>query len=109
MGKKAKEHRKKVAKRNAIIKQKKSAMQKAFDTLLKTQMDEMINKDNTKVQVGENNFDFEVLGEVQDTTKEEGFKLNLDPEESEKINKEFEPEYDSAGYTIEDRELPTEE
>ncbi len=90
MGKAAKEHRKKVAKRNAKIKQQKSAMQKAFDTLLKAQMDEMINKDNTKVQLGENDYNFEVLGEVNDTPKEEGFKLNLDAEESAKINKEFE-------------------
>ncbi len=90
MGKAAKEHRKKVAKRNAKIKQQKSAMQKAFDALLKAQMDEMINKDNTKVQLGENDYNFEVLGEVNDTPKEEGFKLNLDAEESAKINKEFE-------------------
>jgi hypothetical protein len=90
MGKAAKAHRQKVAKRNAKIKQQKSAMQKAFDTLLKAQMDEMINKDNTKVQLGENDYNFEVLGEVNDTPKEEGFKLNLDAEESAKINKEFE-------------------
>jgi hypothetical protein len=50
----------------------------------------MINKDNTKVQLGENDYNFEVLGEVDDTPKEEGFKLNLDAEESAKINKEFE-------------------
>ena len=37
MGKKAKEHRKKVAARNAKINQKKSAMQKTFDLLLKNQ------------------------------------------------------------------------
>jgi hypothetical protein len=90
MGKAAKEHRKKVAKRNVKIKQQKSAMQKVFDTLLKAQTDEMINKDNTKVQLGENDYNFEVLGEVNDTPKEEGFKLNLDAEESAKINKEFE-------------------
>jgi len=90
MGKAAKEHRKKVAKRNVKIKQQKSAMQKVFDTLLKAQTDEMINKDNTKVQLGENDYNFEVLGEVDDTPKEEGFTLNLDAEESAKINKEFE-------------------
>ena len=37
MGKKAKEHRAKVAKRNAKIKQQKSGMQKAFDLLLQEQ------------------------------------------------------------------------
>ena len=40
MGKKAKEHRKKVAARNAKISQKKSAMQKAFDIIIK-QLDQM--------------------------------------------------------------------
>ena len=43
MGKKAKEHRKKVANRNAKIKQQKSGMQKAFDLLVKQQIENMIN------------------------------------------------------------------
>ena len=95
MGKKAKEHRKKVAKRNAKIKQQKSAMQKAFDKLLKAQMDEMISKENTQVSVGDKKMDFEILGEIED--KQDVVRLSLDPEESAKINKEFE------------EELPTEE
>ena len=37
MGKAAKEHRKKVAKRNKKIKQEKSGMQKAFDLLIQQQ------------------------------------------------------------------------
>ena len=39
MGKRAKEHRKKVAKRNATIAQKKSGMQKAFDLLIQQQLE----------------------------------------------------------------------
>jgi hypothetical protein len=89
MGKAAKEHRKKVAKRNAKIKQQKSAMQKAFDALLKAQTDEMLNNENTKVTLGDKDLNFEVLGEVGQETQT-GIRLNLDPEESSKINKEFE-------------------
>lgn len=95
MGKEAKKHRAKVAKRNAKIKQQKSAMQKAFDKLLKAQMDEMISKENTQVSVGDKKMDFEILGEIED--KQDVVRLSLDPEESAKINKEFE------------EELPTEE
>ena len=61
MGKKAKEHRKKVAKRNAKIQQKKSAMQKAFDTLLKAQMDQVLNKENTKIELSGKTMEFEIL------------------------------------------------
>ena len=100
MGKQAKEHRKKVAKRNAKIKQQKSAMQRAFDALLKAQTDEMLAKENLNVQVGDKNLDFEIIGDIQpemEVEKQTGFRINLDPEESAKINKEFE------------EELPTEE
>ena len=38
MGKAAKEHRKKVAKRNARLAQQKSGMQKAFDMLIQEQL-----------------------------------------------------------------------
>ena len=41
MGKAAKEHRKKVAKRNAKIKQEKAGMQKAFDMLLQQQLEKL--------------------------------------------------------------------
>jgi hypothetical protein len=37
MGKKAKEHRKKVAKRNARVQQQKTGMQKAFEKLIEEQ------------------------------------------------------------------------
>jgi hypothetical protein len=94
MGKKAKEHRAKVAKRNAKIQQQKSAMQKAFDSLLKSQMDEMINNENTTVSLSGQSFGFEVLNE---SVVEDGITLSIDPEKSQQINKEFE------------EELPTEE
>ena len=106
MGKKAKEHRKKVANRNAKIKQQKSGMQKAFDLLVKQQIENMKNEENLKAQVGEQDLNFEV---VEEKSIDHAFNFTPNEEESAKINKEFEPEYDSAGYTIEDRELPTEE
>jgi len=93
MGKAAKEHRAKVAKRNEKIKQQKSAMQRAFDALLKAQTDEMLEKENLNVKAGEKNLDFEILGDIQSEVQVEqqsGFRINLDAEESAKINKEFE-------------------
>jgi hypothetical protein len=124
MGKAAKEHRAKVAKRNAKIKQQKSGMQKAFDLLLQQQLEKMKEQD-VKVEVGGTEVNFEV---VEDKAIEHAFKFTPNEEESTKINEkfegnvsfkeqnpkfisvnqtpiqEFEPEYDSAGYTIEDRE-----
>jgi hypothetical protein len=41
MGKKAKEHRKKVAARNQKIKSQQSAMQKLFNDSMKTQLEEL--------------------------------------------------------------------
>ena len=106
MGKKTKEHRKKVAKRNARIKQEKSGMQKAFEILMQQQIEKMKNDENLKAQVGDQDLNFEV---VEEKAIEHADNSTPNEEESAKINKEFEPEYDSAGFTIEDRELPTEE
>jgi hypothetical protein len=86
MGKAAKEHRKKIAKRNAKIQQKKSAMQKAFDTLLKAQMDQVLNKENTKIELSGKTMEFEIL---EDRIVDDVVQLQLNPEESAKINKEF--------------------
>ena len=105
MGKAAKEHRKKVAKRNVKIKQEKAGMQKAFDMLLKEQLEKLKNDEMTAM-VGDQEVKMEL---VEDKIVDHAFKFTPNEEESAKINKEFEPEYDSAGYTIEDRELPTEE
>ena len=86
MGKKAKEHRKKVAKRNAILVQKKSGMQKAFDMLVQQQIEKM-KEDEMKAQVGEQELNMSI---VEDKIVEHAFKFTPNPEESAKINKEFE-------------------
>jgi hypothetical protein len=65
MGKAAKAHRQKVAKRNAKIKQERSGMQKAFDLLMKNQMELLENKENLNVTVGEQEMGFEVIEEKQ--------------------------------------------
>jgi predicted metal-dependent peptidase len=88
MGKKAKEHRKKVAARNAKISQKKSAMQKAFDMLIQQQLDKMKAED-VKVESAGQEVNFEV---VEDKVIEHAFKFTPNEEESAKINKEFEEE-----------------
>jgi hypothetical protein len=106
MGKKAKEHRKKVAKRNARVQQQKTGMQKAFEKLIEEQMTKMKEEQEINAKLGAQDLNFEV---VDEKIIDHAFSFVPNPEESAKINKEFEPEYDSAGYTIEDRELPTEE
>ena len=88
MGKAAKEHRKKVAKRNAKIKQQKSGMQKAFDMLLQQQIENM-KEEQLKAQVGDNDLNFEV---VEERTVDHAFSFVPNEEESAKINKEFEEE-----------------
>jgi hypothetical protein len=88
MGKKAKEHRQKVARRNAKIAQQKSGMQKAFDMLLQQQIEKM-KEDELKAQVGENDLNFEV---VEERTIDNAFQFVPNEEESAKINKEFEEE-----------------
>jgi len=64
MGKAAKAHRQKVAKRNAKIKQERSGMQKAFDLLMKNQLEMLENKDMS-VKVGDKEMEFEVIEEKQ--------------------------------------------
>jgi hypothetical protein len=86
MGKKAKEHRKKVAARNAKLKQQKSGMQKAFDLLLQEQLNKL-KEDEMKVQVGNNEVNFEV---VEDRVIEHAFKFSPNEEASAKINEQFE-------------------
>jgi hypothetical protein len=88
MGKAAKEHRKKVAKRNEKIKQQKSGMQKAFDLLLQQQIENM-KEEQLKAQVGDNDLNFEV---VEERAVDHAFSFVPNEEESAKINKEFEEE-----------------
>ena len=86
MGKKAKEHRAKVAKRNARLAQQKSGMQKAFELLIQEQLNKL-KEDELKAQVGDQELDMTI---VEDKIVEHAFKFTPNPEESAKINKEFE-------------------
>lgn len=86
MGKAAKEHRKKVEKRNAKIKQQKSGMQKAFDMLVQQQL-EKLKEEELTAQVGEQEVKMEIVG---DRVIDHAFSFIPNEEESEKINKEFE-------------------
>ena len=85
MGKAAKEHRKKVAKRNARIKQQKSGMQKAFDMLIQQQLEQLKN-DELKAKVGDQEINMEI---VEDRVVDHAFSFIPNEEESAKINKEF--------------------
>ena len=69
MGKKAKEHRKKVAKRNAKINQKKSAMQKAFDMLLQNQMQKLTGDEEMNVDFSGKPLNFEVVDKITEETE----------------------------------------
>lgn len=86
MGKSTKEHRAKVAKRNAKVKEQKSGMQKAFDLLLQQQIDKM-KEEEIKAQVGDQDLNMEI---VEDRVIDHAFKFTPNEEESQKINKEFE-------------------
>ena len=86
MDKKAKEHRRKVAKRNAVLAQKKSGMQKAFDMLVQQQLDKL-KDDEVKAQIGEQELDMSI---VEEKIVEHAFKFTPNPEESAKINKDYE-------------------
>jgi membrane-bound lytic murein transglycosylase MltF len=85
MGKAAKEHRKKVAKRNAKLAQQKSGMQKAFDMLIQEQLNKLKENELT-AQIGDQELDMTV---VEEKIVEHAFKFTPNPEESAKINKEF--------------------
>jgi hypothetical protein len=87
MGKKAKEHRRKVAKRNAVLAQKKSGMQKAFDALIQQQLDKLKSDEDMKAMVGDQEYNMEI---VEERVVDHAFKFTPNEEESSKINKEFE-------------------
>jgi hypothetical protein len=88
MGKAKKEHRAKVAKRNAKLAQQKSGMQKAFDMLVQQQLEKLKNDDLT-AKMGDKEIDMEV---IEDRVIDHAFKFIPNEEESEKINKEFNDE-----------------
>jgi len=64
MGKKAKEHRAKVAQRNKRIAQEKYAMQNALNKLMK-QMAEQQEAESLNVSVGEQEVPFSVVNDVE--------------------------------------------
>jgi hypothetical protein len=111
MGKKAKEHRAKVAKKNRIVAQQKYAMQNALNKVMK-EMAEKMEADKLEVKVGNENVPFEVIAEPMETGIK-GFESGniVDFKESNPelleadFDKDNEPEFDSAGFTIEDREI----
>jgi hypothetical protein len=88
MGKKAKEHRAKVAKRNAKLAQQKSGMQKAFDMLVQQQLEKLKN-DELTAKMGDKEIDMEV---IEDRVIDHAFSFIPNEVESEKINKEFNDE-----------------
>jgi hypothetical protein len=94
MGKKTKDHRVKVEKRNKRIAQEKYAMQNALNKLMK-QMAEQQETESLNVSVGEKEVPFSVVNDVE---------LNSIVEFKEENGQMFEPEFDSAGFSIEDRE-----
>jgi hypothetical protein len=61
MGKKAKEHRAKVAKRNQRVSQEKSKMQKAFDKIFADQLEKIKQNDGLEVKVGDTPVTFNVV------------------------------------------------
>lgn len=61
MGKKAKEHRRKVAKRNQRISEEKGKMQRQFNNLLKQEMEKLQNAEDLNVQVGDKPVEFSIV------------------------------------------------
>jgi hypothetical protein len=65
MGKKDKEHRAKVAKRNKRINQEKSGMQKAFDKLMEEQIQKLKTNEGLNVDLSGSTIPFEVFDKDQ--------------------------------------------
>jgi len=86
MGKAAKAHRAKVQKRNRKVAQERSGMQKAFDLLMKNQMELLENKENLNVTVGEQEMGFEVIEEKQ---VDHAFQYQPNPDASRLISQQF--------------------
>lgn len=110
MGKKAKEHRAKVAKRNKKAEQAKYSMQNALNKMME-QMAKKQEEEKLNVTVGDQQIPFEVVTEPTNTgIKGFEFEGNVsfkeeNPELLEAdLDNDSEPEFDSAGFSIEDRE-----
>jgi len=92
MGKAAKAHRQKVAKRNARIKQERSGMQKAFDLLMKNQLEMLENKD-MNVKVGDQEMGFEVGEERQ---VDHAFQYQPNPDASHLVAQQYQDVVDET-------------
>ncbi len=106
MGIRKKEHRAKVAKRNRVIAQKKYSMQNAFNKMMEKMAQEK-DANNLQVKLGDDNVPFEVVTEPTNAgIKGFEFEGNVSfKEENPELlsNDEVVPEYDGAGFSIEDR------
>ena len=107
MGKKAKEHRAKVAKRNKKVEQAKYSMQNALNKMME-QMAKKQEEEKLNVTVGDQQIPFEVVTEPTNSGIK-GFEfegnVSFKEENPEILNtNEIEPEVDSAGFSVEDRE-----
>lgn len=107
MGKKAKEHRAKVAKRNRKVAQAKYSMQNALNKMME-QMAKKQEEEKLQVKIGDDNVPFEVVAQPM-SNNIKGFEfegnVSFKEENPEILNvEEIEPKHDSAGFTIEDRE-----
>ena len=103
MGKKAKEHRAKVAKRNAKVGQAKYTMQNAFNKMME-QMAKKQEEEKLNVTVGDQEIPFEVVAQpISNSIKGFEFEGNVSfkEENPEILNA---AEFDSAGFSIEERE-----
>jgi hypothetical protein len=72
MGKREKEHRKKVAKRNAKVNQQKSAIQRKFDELLKAQTQKLTGNEEMNVDLDGKSLNFEVVDKITDEDEVKG-------------------------------------
>jgi hypothetical protein len=109
MGKAAKAHRAKVEKKNRRIAQERYAMQNALNKMMK-QMAEQKQNEELEVKIGDENIPFEIVSQPN-STGIKGFEfegnVSFKEEHPEILDiEEFEPEFDSAGFSVEDREEP---
>jgi hypothetical protein len=105
MGKKAKEHRAKVEKRNKRIAQEKYAMQNALNKMME-QMAKKQEEENLNVTVGDQQIPFEVITEPTNTgIKGFEFEGNVSfKEENPEILNTNEVEIEEQGFDVENKQ-----
>jgi hypothetical protein len=105
MGKAAKAHRAKVEKRNRRLAQEKYAMQNKLNKMMQS-MAEKQDAENLEIKLGDENIPFEVVAQPTETGIK-GFETGNIVEFKENHSEDFEPEFDSAGFSVADREPDT--